>query len=222
MKISSLQYSDTFLSPLHARKILPGALVCFFLIIITGPGLYAQKSSVPDSLQMEPGSIQTETDTAGIKRHSPHRATLYSMMLPGLGQAYNRKYWKIPIVYAGFGVFYYLIDYNNTEYQKWRAAYVHAVQDPDGEEDPVNEYEKLYGDNTDFLRARKNDARRYRDLNYILAGVWYMLNVLDAAVDAHLFNWEVDDDLSLRVEPHMEHQFGSYKPVGGVKLSLRF
>ena len=161
-------------------------------------------------------------DSVKVRSHSPHKATLYSMILPGLGQAYNKKYWKIPIVYAGFGVFYYLIDYNNTEYQKWRAAYYHTLEDPDNEEPPVNDYEEYYGDNPDFLRERKNDARRYRDLNYILAGVWYLINILDATVDAHLFTWEVDDNLSLRMEPQLQHQVGSYKPVGGLKLSLRF
>ena len=166
------------------------------------------KGSIPDSVK--------------VRKHSPHKATLYSMILPGLGQAYNKKYWKIPIVYAGFGVFYYLIDYNNTEYQKWRAAYYHVLQDPDREEEPVNEYERLYGDNPDFLRDRKNDARRYRDLNYILAGLWYVLNILDATVDAHLFTWEVDDNLSLRMEPDLQNPFGYEKPYGGVKLSFRF
>ena len=220
MKISKFQYSAIFYNALNTRKSFPGVLVLIWILIVTCHGLHAQNETLPDSIQVEAESIQP--DTSGVKIHSPHRATIYSMLLPGLGQAYNRKYWKIPIVYAGFGVFYYLIDYNNTEYQLWKDAYAHAVSDPDGLEDPVNEYEEYYGDNPDFLRDRKNDARRYRDLNYILAGVWYILNIVDAAVDAHLFTWEVDDNLSLHMQPHMEHQFGSYKPMGGVKLSLRF
>jgi hypothetical protein len=161
-------------------------------------------------------------DTVFQRKHSPHKATIYSMILPGLGQAYNRKYWKIPIVYAGFGLFYYLIDYNNNEYQKWKAAYNHTLLDPDNEEPPVNEYEELYGDNPDFLNSSKNTARRFRDLNYILAGVWYLLNVIDATVDAHLFTWEVDEDLSFRIEPDLYPQIGSHKPGGGLKFSLSF
>jgi hypothetical protein len=220
MKIGNIQYSTIFQCLIKYRKTIFTTLVFLSLLAIPSPGLYAQEPVPADTLKKkkEPRAV----DTARIKKHSPHKATLYSMILPGLGQAYNKKYWKIPIVYAGFGVFYYLIDYNNTEYQKWRAAYNHAVSDPDGEEDPVNDYEEYYGDNPDFLRDRKNDARRYRDLNYILAGVWYMLNVLDATVDAHLFSWEVDENLSLRMEPHLQSQMGSYKPMGGVRLSLRF
>lgn len=220
MKISRLQYSDIILSLIRTRKILPGVLVFVCMQVLAGSQLLAQKTRLPDSLQVETKSIQI--DTSQVKPHSAKKATFYSMILPGLGQAYNRKYWKIPIVYAGFGVFYYLIDYNNTQYQEWKAAYTHAVLDPDGNEEPVNDYERLYGDNTDFLRNQKNDARRYRDLNYILAGVWYLLNVVDAAVDAHLFTWEVNDNLSMHMEPHMESELGSYKPMGGVKLSLRF
>lgn len=180
----------------------------------------AQNTALADSLESTAKAV--EVDTSSVREHSPHMATIYSMILPGLGQAYNKKYWKIPIIYAGFGVFYYLIDYNATEYQLWREAYYHTLQDPDGLEEPVNEYERLYGDNPDFLRDRKDDARRYRDLNWILAGLWYVLNILDATVDAHLFSWEVDDNLSLRVEPQMYNQMGYQKPAGGLKLSLRF
>ena len=193
------------------------SLICMLFMI---DGLKAQNTDLNDTLQAT--AERSEIDTTSVNVHSAHKATLYSMILPGLGQAYNKKYWKIPLIYAGFGVFYYLIDYNNTEYQLWRNAYYHTLLDPDGLEEPVNEYEELYGDNPDFLRDRKNDARRYRDLNYILAGVWYLLNIVDAAVDAHLFTWNMDENLSLRVEPHLYNPVGSYKPVGGVKFSLRF
>jgi len=220
MKTGSIQYSGLFQFISITRKtviVITVSLVCMLLL---AEGLHAQNTGLNDSIQSTVD--KSEIDTASVKVHSSHKATLYSMILPGLGQAYNKKYWKIPIIYAGFGVFYYLIDYNNTEYQLWREAYYHTLLDPHGLEDPVNEYEELYGNNSDFLRDRKNDARRYRDLNYILAGVWYLLNVVDAAVDAHLFTWNMDEDLSLRVEPHLYSPVGSYKPVGGIKFSLRF
>lgn len=143
------------------------------------------------------------------------------MILPGLGQAYNKKYWKIPIVYAGFGVFYYLIRFNNQEYNQWKEAYYFVLANP-GEDLPGNEYVEKYGDDPDFLKANKDFYRRNRDLNYILAAFWYLLNVVDATVDAHLYSWEVNDDLSLRIEPEMYNGFTGYKPAGGLKLSLRF
>lgn len=220
MRIGKIQYSTIFHSISKIRETTCYSLVFLFMLLISVQEATGQNPHEGDTLKAR--KEKKKMDTAVINRHSPTKATIYSMILPGLGQAYNRKYWKIPIVYAGFGVFYYLIDYNNTEYQLWRDAYNHAMLDPDGLEDPVNDYEKYYGDNPDFLRARKNDARRYRDLNYILAGLWYVLNIVDATVDAHLFTWEVDDNLSLRMEPHLQNQVGTFKPMGGVKFSLRF
>ncbi|MCB2220833.1 MAG: hypothetical protein KQI35_10605 [Bacteroidetes bacterium] len=179
--------------------------------------------------QVDIDSTQTEVavrkkipvDTSFYQEHSARRATLYSMVLPGLGQAYNKKYWKIPIIYGGFTVFYFLIQYNDTEYQLFKEAYYHKLTNEDGSEDPVNEYEEKYDEQT--LLNAKNDYRRNRDLNYILSGVWYVLNIIDAAVDAHLFSWEVDDDLSLRVEPDLytPNMLG-LRTGGGVKLTLRF
>ena len=143
------------------------------------------------------------------------------MILPGLGQAYNKKYWKIPIVYAGFGVFYYFIDFNNKEYKAWREAYYH-VRDHDNLEPPVNEYEEMYGDHPDILKDQKDYYRRNRDLTYILTGIWYLLNVVDATVDAHLFSWEVDDQLIAQVEPSLIDPVYGYQPNGGMRLTLNF
>jgi len=220
MRTGTTQYTFSLPAISKFRETRTLGIVILFFIFLMGLPLLGQDAG--SGKETETRKEKKTADTTSVMRHSPTKATIYSMILPGLGQAYNKKYWKIPIVYAGFGVFYYLIDYNNTEYQKWKAAYVHSVADPDGLEDPVNDYERYYGDNPDFLRERKNDARRYRDLNYILAGLWYMLNVVDATVDAHLFTWEVDDNLSLRMEPSLQSQVGAYKPMGGIRLSLRF
>ncbi|OQX76797.1 MAG: hypothetical protein B6D61_08230, partial [Bacteroidetes bacterium 4484_249] len=67
-----------------------------------------------------------------------------------------------------------------------------------------------------------NYYRRNRDLTYILTGVWYLLNVVDAAVDAHLFTWEVDENLSLRIEPAVYQPLYGYRPNGGLKFTMRF
>lgn len=161
-------------------------------------------------------------DTSNYKVHSAHKATIYSMILPGLGQAYNKKYWKIPVIYAGFGVFAYFISFNNKEYQEWREAYVYAIENPDGDVPPINDYYEKYGYDTNILKEQKDYYRRNRDLSYILAGLWYLINIIDAAVDAHLMTWNVDEDLSIRVEPQLYQPVYGFKPGGGIKLSLKF
>ena len=179
-----------------------------------------QQEPIIDTVD-QPMVVQTDTAIT-LQKHSPTKATLYSMALPGLGQAYNKKYWKIPIVYAGFGVLYYFIRANDNEYQKFKGAYYHSVQNEDGTEPPVNEYEANY--DTEFLLSAKNYYRRNRDLSYILSGLWYLINIADAAVDAHLYTWEVDEDLSLRLEPDIIAPVGlGYGSAGGgVKLTLSF
>jgi len=164
-------------------------------------------------------AIQIDS-TGNYQTHSPTKATIYSMVLPGLGQIYNKKYWKLPIVYAGFGAFLYFAAVNNKEYKKYSEAYYHKLENPDGPPLEGNEYESLY--EQDFLLDAKNFYRRNRDLNYILTGLWYLLVVVDATVDAHLYTWEVDDDLSLQFEPQFYPVLPNQKPGGGLKLSLRF
>ena len=194
----------------------------FLLVVIAFPGIKPLKAqTVIDTVAVEIEAEHViESDSLYYPEHSARRASLYSMVLPGLGQAYNEKYWKIPIIYGGFTVFYFLIQYNNTEYQLFKDAYYHKVAYGDSDE-PVNEYEVKY--DVETLLSAKNDYRRNRDLNYILTGVWYALNVIDAAVDAHLFSWNVDPDLSLSVEPdfYTPTMLGQ-NPGGGVKLTLRF
>jgi hypothetical protein len=165
---------------------------------------------------------QIKTDTSFYNLHNPRKATIYSMILPGLGQTYNKKYWKIPIVYAGFGVCYYLISFNDKEYKAWREAYYHALDNTDNSEPPVNDYEEMYGDYPDIMKDQKDYYRRNRDLTYIFTGIWYLLNVVDAAVDAHLFSWEIDETLSLKFEPALTDPLYGYRPNGGIKLTLNF
>ncbi|MCD4681876.1 MAG: hypothetical protein K8R86_01225 [Bacteroidales bacterium] len=195
------------------------SFIAYSVLLLIAINVSGQNSPAGDSV-LSSAEIVT-VDTASYKTHSPHKATIYSLILPGLGQAYNKKYWKIPIIYGGFGVFYYFISFNHKEYIMWRDAYYHALVN-DGSEPPVNEYEELYGSRTDILLDQKNYYRRNRDLTYILTGIWYILNVLDATVDAHLFTWEVDEDLTLQWEPAVYEPVYGYKLNGGLKLTLNF
>lgn len=204
-----------------------GVLTFFLLlaVLFAIPAcLVAQNSITSDSTTSDtslslPLKKEKEADAKEIK-HSPHKASLYSAVLPGLGQAYNKKYWKIPIIYAGFGVFVYFINFNNKEYNKFKDAYYYVVV---GDETvpPPNDYVYQYDEAS--LLSGKNYYRRNRDLSYILTGVWYIINIVDATVDAHLFNWEVNDDLSMKLEPQFHLQDPLYKQsAGGFKLTISF
>jgi hypothetical protein len=192
-------------------------MIIFVLVEKSGPG---QITASNDSTKQTPTKDKS-TDTI-VRKHNPTKATIYSMIVPGLGQAYNKKYWKIPVVYAGFGVLYYFIRSNDKEYKLWRAAYNHALTNSDSLELPVNDYERLYGYNTDILKSQKNYYRRNRDLSYILASVWYLLNIVDATVDAQMFTWDIDDNLSMKIEPTLTEPLFGNKTGTGLKLTLRF
>lgn len=116
--------------------------------------------------------------------HSPMKATLYSLVLPGLGQAYNKKYWKMPIVWAGLGGVGYAISFNTKKYNE-----------------SVNEYSN---EPTDSHQNQLKYWRRYMELSYIGLIVVYALQVLDAYVDAQLYSWNVNDNLSMGVAPSLQ------------------
>lgn len=146
------------------------------------------------------GAAAMGQDTITFKkpvRKSPRKATLYSMALPGLGQAYNGKYWKIPVIYAGFATVGYFGALNGGEYSKFRAAYEYKINGETG--DPPNDYANRY--TAEQLRTQRDYYRRNMEFNYILAGFLYILNMVDAAVDAHLSDFDISDDLSLKLTP---------------------
>ncbi|MDA3865272.1 MAG: DUF5683 domain-containing protein [Salinivirgaceae bacterium] len=161
----------------------------------------------------------TENEHLEKKAHSPRKATLYSTFLPGAGQVYNRAYWKVPIIYGGFAAFTYFIHFNNMEYLKWRSLY----------EQKVNEtIDDLYeGVNEETLRREREKWRRSRDLNYIGLGFLYLLQIMDATVEAHLFEYDISDDLTLRYQPFIyQNTWTSNQQSGagniGLGVSLSF
>jgi len=157
-------------------------------------------------------SQKTEVDSIRIKKpvaiHSPRRATIYSAVLPGLGQIYNRKYWKLPIVYGGFVTLGYFINFNNELYVKYKQAYSDIIDtDPN-----TNSFKKLnvnpiffepdkISQLTERLRLAKDGSRRNRDLVVISTAVFYALNIIDASVDANFFNFDIGDDLTINWVP---------------------
>lgn len=126
---------------------------------------------------------------------SPARAAMLSATLPGLGQIYNQKYWKVPIIYAGFGTLAYFVDFNNSNYRKWRRAWLARV---DGNPNTIDGF-PLHS--TDVLERAMNYYRRNLEITYMLAAGLYLLNILDASVDAHLMDFDVGERLSLGLKP---------------------
>lgn len=158
----------------------------------------------------------SETNVA-LKPHSPKKAALMSAVLPGLGQVYNKKYWKVPVIYAAAGALAYSFQFNQSRYVKYRDAYKYRI---DGDPSTVDNYVGQYTD--DNLAALYKYYHKYRDLTVIGAAAVYLLNVLDATVDAHLYHFDVSDDLSLHLQPVM---MGSPAWAGqhpGLSITLKF
>jgi hypothetical protein len=182
------------------------AFVVLLPLIILSPHIHAQEGAVKDT-------------TATVKKpHSPTRAAIYSAILPGLGQGYNRKYWKIPIVYAGFGVITYFIINNTSQYRDYKEAYTYVASGDSSYTD--NELVGKYDEQQ--LLDGKNYYRRNMELSYIIGALWYILNIIDASVDAHFFDYDVSEDLSIRVDPMMHVRPEDLRPVTGVRLTLKF
>lgn len=138
-------------------------------------------------------------DTSLMRIHSPAKASFYSAVFPGLGQAYNKKYWKLPLLYAGAGTLVYFINFHNTHYLKYKKAYILRVADDPNNRDEFYNRKDLY--TPDNIRYLMDTYRRWRDLCVFgLAGV-YLANIIDATVDAYLFDYDVSQDLSLHIEP---------------------
>jgi hypothetical protein len=144
--------------------------------------------------------------------HSPTRATVYSALLPGLGQAYNQKYWKIPVIYAGFATLGYFIQTNHKEYIRFKTAYQLFIDD-----DPLTIDEFNGTRSADELLFYKDEFRRNRDLSIILTVGLYALNIIDASVDAHFFDYSISPDLSLHLQPSI-----SPTEFPGLRIALRF
>ena len=155
-------------------------------------------------------------DSVVEKLHSAKKATIMSAVLPGLGQVYNKKYWKVPIIYAGIGVFTYFIVFNANNYNRFRSAYIVSVN-----KDTANYSDLTQKYTSDELLSARDYYRRNLEMTCLLTTLWYILNILDATVDAHLFTYNISKELSMKVEPVFNPIYGS-RVSSGVKLSFKF
>lgn len=183
----------------------------------------ADSVAVPDSMNMK----------QEFWRPDPQKAVWYALLFPGAGQIYNRKYWKLPIIYGGFMGCLYAMNWNNMMYKDYSQAYL-DIMDSDPTTQSYNKFlhlgrvidssnEERY---KQIFKSRKDKYRRWRDLSFFcLLGV-YALSVIDAYVDAELSEFDISKDLSLRVEPAVINNSAANKVLEassfGVQCKLRF
>ena len=159
---------------------------------------------------------------------SVKKATTLACICPGAGQIYNKSYWKVPFVVGGFATLAYCIDWNNRGFQRFKKAYnlvgdyeKHPEKYPNG---PTDEFRGRYSGT--FLKNLRNNYRRNRDLCIILTGGMYLLQIIDAHVDAHLRDYDISDDLSINIDPLVEYTYqpslGDHRPVVGLNMSINF
>ncbi len=199
------------------------SLLCFNLV--------AQEFTVPkDSLNI---SISQEK-----KVLSPKKASIYAALFPGLGQVYNGKYWKLPIVYGGYVGLIYVLGWNNNNYNDYFDAYQTiskyqtVSQMSESDKDYLNDMFKIpYWDMNanpshfdsfkSQLKSGKDYYRRNRDLSVIAIAALHVLSIIDASVDANLADFDINENLSMRVEP-MPFYVGKGNQVFGINVAFNF
>lgn len=162
-------------------------------------------------------------DVSSIKR-----ATTLALICPGAGQIYNRSYWRVPIVLGGFATTIYCIDWNNRGYERFKKAYrLRADFDANPELYPDGSLDEFNGRYSGtFLKNMRDSYRRNRDLCIILTAGMYILQAIDAHVDAHLRDFDISDDLSMNVMPVVDCAYspslGKTSPIFGMSLGINF
>ncbi len=170
------------------------------------------------------GNSYAQEEGVVVEKHNPKRATLYSAVLPGLGQAYNKKYWKIPVVYAGIGTIGYFAITNGNYYNDYRQAFDYQSGTTADASEDIKELAGKYS--AENLISIRDYYRRNMELSWIIMALWYGLNIIDATVDAHFFEYDIGDDLTLKVEPTIQTNY-AYLGTGfgsgnGISLKLKF
>lgn len=189
-----------------------------------------------DSLKLSPAAdsvVKRKKRDWATWRPSPKRAMWLAIVLPGAGQIYNRKYWKLPIVYGGFVGCAYAMRWNNQMYRDYSQAYM-DIMDDDPNTQSYNQFLHLGAkiDESNIARyqtlfkKRKDKFRRWRDMSFFCLVAVYALSVVDAYVDASLSEFDISKDLSLRVEPAVINNQVDRNPLKsnalGLSCSLNF
>jgi len=215
---------------LHVKKIRY-LLAFLIITLIIGKPVQCQetKKAQPDTVVVNSDTTSLYNDTTStLFKHSPAKAAFLSAVVPGLGQIYNGKglYWRLPILYAGIAVETYIISYLNNMYQINHSAYVNYTNYINNIDNNSNLYDpyhaaillsKLHtefnliqiqqGSSKDIpniisdLKGANDYFKQYLDLNVIIMAGIYFLNIVDATVQAYFFDYNISDDLSVRIRP---------------------
>lgn len=190
--------------------------ITFFIIVFGAFKVNAQQSDsvlvFTDTLLNSMPQIET---FQSVSRFDPDKAALYSAALPGLGQIYNKQYWKLPFVYGGFIVLGHIIKYNNDLYHSLRNAHQAKLVDPSS--NPLGREFSL-----ETLELNAQTAKRNRDFTIIMTLAFYLVQVADAHISAHLLEFDLNEDLSMGVQPRMFQRSKYTADNVGLSLVLKF
>jgi hypothetical protein len=181
--------------------------ILLLLLLLSFPSFSQNQAEV--KVAESPAPQEEKPEYSSLPKN-PRKATILSAVIPGAGQVYNNKAWKVPIIYAGFMTDIYFINFNNKRYQTFRSA-LFAYDEGDRSQFPSLNREALVR-NVEYWRQN-------RDLTILLLVAIYALNLVDANVDAHLSGFDISDDISMKIEPNVGTFAASGNSLG---LSLKF
>lgn len=190
----------------------------YSIILLLFFGLFFSQEIKPfDTIKTEKQVVEEieKANVSTIQKYNPTKAGLYSAVFPGLGQYYNKKYWKIPIVWGAVGTGVGIIVYNDKQYRRYRTAFLAELNGQPHEFDDLP-----YVDAT-VLGNTQDRAKRQRDYAIAITGVLYILNIVDAVVDAHLYDQKKDPDLAIK-PTIIYDDLGVANGKTGLSLSFRF
>ncbi len=172
----------------------------------------AERILPADTLHQERGKKVITIDTYA-DRYNPRKAILYAAIFPGSGQLYNKKYWKVPLVYAGFATGIFFIDFYQRRYLLHKNELFTILET--GEERSVSGFNEVQ------LRNIIDDSKRERDFMAIITGFWYILQLVDAHVDAHLKEFDLNPQLQVKLEPVLNNSPWNGQSAG-IALTFTF
>ena len=202
-----------------SNKFLYTLLLCTFSIVCI-----SQTETKNDEVSTDLLVINDSITRKPIDPLSPSKAAFYSAVLPGLGQAYNKKYWKIPIVYAALGTGIYFYVDNNNQYKRYRDAYKSRLAGNNtdefwGTDANGNPLATARVSSDGLIRAQKT-LRRNKEISLLVTLGLYALNIIDANVDAHLLQFNVDENLAIK--PHFKYDEMEDTSNLGLTLNFKF
>ena len=176
--------------------------------------------SLTQTMEGEGVTFEEVTKKKNINPLAPSKAAFYSAVLPGLGQIYNKRYWKAPIVWGAIGTGIYVYSYNNTEYLRARNAYKRRLAGFTDDEFSREDGTPIISD--EALQEAQENTQRDRDLALVITIALYALNIIDANVDSHLKQYNVSDDLAVDFNPYLDINPFTNKPNYGMAMVIKF